>query len=254
MNKVNTFSRGSICAKLKSMLHIITGKYNDRMEAIDKILSKQGSSSQTLRIDRKDLEEYSLPLLATESSMFGDKKIIILSDVFGTESDREEILSLAEEFAKSTNVFIIHEKKILKPTLTRLEKAGGRVHRTTKPDTKKRGAYDDEPYNLFLLTDALGARDKKKLWILFNEAVYYGAPIDEIHGLLNWQIKNMIMVTTAKENPGMHPFVYQKTSKSAKNFTLRELQELSSRLVTTFHDRETGIPMEIKLEQFVLEL
>jgi len=225
------------------------------MKYIDEnVLSLRVGGDETIRIDKKEFSEYTFEDASSALSMFGNKKIIILADIMDKKSLQEKVLENAQEMLSSGNIFVVHEKKILKPILTKLEKVGAEIHTIKKEAIGKRVAYSDEPFNLFLLTDALGNKDRQKLWLLYTEAIQKGAPVEEIHGLFNWQVKNMLMVSISKENPGMHPFVYKKTLSFAKKFTPQELKEISSKLVQVFHDREMGIPLEVKLEQFVLGL
>lgn len=237
------------------MLYIIVGEYEKRIKEIEKILdTNREEGDKVLRLEGSEFDALPVEDSIAQESMFGDKAIYILSGITDTATRLEKFTDNLAGFVSSENIFILHEDKIAKPVQTACKKAGGEIIEIKKEEKGKRRAYEDEPFNLFLLTDALGKRDKKNLWILYRQAADQGAPIEEIHGLFNWQVKNMIMVQVEKGNPGMHPFLYQKTAQFARNYTLEELRALSLELVRIFHERETGISMEIKLEEFILAL
>lgn len=238
------------------MLYIITGEYGARIDKINKdILSVRKEGDTVERIESSKFDEMPISETTKQGSMFGNKSFFVFTDLLSLKDREEKLLDHAKDMVESNNVFILHETKILKLILNKLEKAGGEIIEIKKEKLEgKRKVYQDEPFNLFLLTEALGEKNKKKLWILFREAVEKGSPIEEIHGLLNWQVKNMIMVKTEDGNPDMHPFAYRKTSQFAKNFEMQDLQKLSGDLVRIFHERETGIPLEMKIEGFILDL
>ena len=54
---------------------------------------------------------------------------------------------------------------------------------------------------------------------------------------------------------GLHPFVVKKAIGFTKNFSQEELEELSRKLVTIYHDaRRGGDELPVALEKFVLSL
>ena len=54
---------------------------------------------------------------------------------------------------------------------------------------------------------------------------------------------------------GLHPFVIKKAGGFAKNFSQEELEKLSRKLVTMYHDaRRGGDELPVALEKFVLSL
>jgi len=112
-------------------------------------------------------------------------------------------------------------------------------------------------FNIFSLGDALGKRDRKNLWILYEKAIASGISPEEIHGTLFWQVKSMILSKSAKdaEEAVLKPYVFKKSNSYAKNFTSEELFAISSKLVDIYHEARRGVhDFGIALELFILQV
>ena len=110
---------------------------------------------------------------------------------------------------------------------------------------------------MFAMTDALGARNQKRLWTLYQQALRHGVVNEELHGILFWQVKSMLLAALSKDvkESGLNPFVYGKAKNYAKNFTLSELKKISSQLVTMYHQAHRGeVDFDIALEKFFLTI
>ena len=117
----------------------------------------------------------------------------------------------------------------------------------------KGGAKDE--FKIFALTDALGARDKKALWTLYRKAVELGKVPEEIHGILFWQVKSMVLAARSKSagEAGLNPFVYGKAKRYAENYSGDELKAMLEKLVTIYHDSHRGVcDFETAMEIFLL--
>ena len=107
---------------------------------------------------------------------------------------------------------------------------------------------------MFSLTDALGNRDKKKLWTLYQKAIRTNAVPEELHGILFWQVKTMLLVSQ-KETKDLKPFAVSKAKKFIQNYSEEELQKLARNLVELYHDTRRGfVEFPIALEQFILSI
>ena len=112
-------------------------------------------------------------------------------------------------------------------------------------------------FNIFLLTDAVGARKKKEAWILYQRALFAGLSAEEIFFKIVWQIKSMLIASKTKsvEETDMKPFPYSKAKSFLKNFKLEELEEFSTRLVLGYHLARRGEEeMETLVEKTLLGL
>ena len=112
-------------------------------------------------------------------------------------------------------------------------------------------------FNIFTLTDALGARDKKQAWILYQKALLAGVSPEEIFFKLFWQVKSMLTVSKVKDirETDMKPFTFNKSKSFLKNFKDGELEKLSESLVTGFILARRGEgEIETLIEKLLLKL
>jgi DNA polymerase III delta subunit len=225
------------------MLYLVHGKSKRRKEFIRNLASKLSLTPQ--RIYDNDIQSVEIEnLVSVQTGLFGDRELYVLDSLARTL----DIKNLMEGYAESNNIFIFSEETITKPITKVFEQYQANIQDFGKEEKKK-----DNKFNMFSLTDALGARDKKNLWLLFHQAIKNGSP-EEIHGILFWQVKNLALVKTSQTNPGMNPFVYQKTSGYAAKFTLEEIQKMARDLVHMFHNRDTYSTLDIEIEKFILSL
>jgi len=111
-----------------------------------------------------------------------------------------------------------------------------------------------DAFNIFSLTDALGERNKKRLWTRYQEALRAGSAPEEIHGILFWQLKTLLLVSKGA-TAGIKPFVITKAKHFLGNYTENELEDLTKSFVDLYHDARRGkIDFDIGLEKILLSL
>ncbi len=129
----------------------------------------------------------------------------------------------------------------------------GEIKEDEKPLLDKKG----REFNIFILTDALGARDKKRAWILYQQALSAGLSAEEIFFKVVWQVKSMLIASRTKsvEETDMKTFPYSKAKGYLKNFSISELTNLSESLVIGYHKARRGIgEVETLVEKILLKL
>jgi len=93
------------------------------------------------------------------------------------------------------------------------------------------------------------------LWISFTDLLNQGIPVEEIHGVLFWAVKNMIIagkVSSQKES-GLAPFSYSKALSGSRNYKSEELQKMSSDLIDMTHKVRQGEgDLEVMMEKWIL--
>jgi hypothetical protein len=112
-------------------------------------------------------------------------------------------------------------------------------------------------FNIFALTDALGARDKKRAWILYQQALGAGISAEEVFFKIVWQVKSMLIALKTKSinETDMKPFPYSKAKLFLKNFKFEELEKLSEDLVISYHKARQGVgEIETSIEKLLLGL
>jgi hypothetical protein len=158
--------------------------------------------------------------LAATNSMFGGTQTFLLIGALNSER-QEEFLDVAKELASSPHTFIFEEEKLLKAPTIVLEKAGAYIEVIKDPPAG--GAVKERGFDPFGLTLALGAHDKKKLWLSLTAALAEGEKAEAVAGLLAWKARQM------------------NDSK------------LSRKIVFMYHDSHRGAgSLELLLEKFVL--
>ena len=225
------------------MLYLLHGKSDKRKEFIKTLSVEQSLTPQ--HIYDNDIQSIEIEnLVSVQAGLFGDRELYVIHGLARTI----DIKNLLEGYKQSENIFVFSEETITNPILKVFEKYESIVHDFGKEEKKKENSF-----NMFSLTDALGSRDKKNLWLLYQQALENGSP-EEIHGILFWQVKNLALVKTSQTNPGMNPFVYNKTLGHAAKFTLQEIQKMTRDLVYIFHNRDTYSSLDIEIEKFILAL
>jgi len=98
-------------------------------------------------------------------------------------------------------------------------------------------------FNIFLLTDAIGARDKKNAWVLYQKALASGLVAEEIFWKVVWVVKTMLLAkrTKSAEEAEMKAFPYNRAKGNLKNFKEGELEKISEDLVVGYHNARRGI-------------
>ena len=112
-------------------------------------------------------------------------------------------------------------------------------------------------FNVFSLTDAVGARDKKNSWVLYQKALASGMVAEEIFWKIFWIVKAMLIASKTKsyEETDMKEFPYKKAKGFSKNFSDEELKNLSETLVIGYHNARRGIgEIETLIEKILLGL
>ncbi len=97
-------------------------------------------------------------------------------------------------------------------------------------------------FNIFSFTDAVGARNKKDAWVLYQKALASGMVPEEIFWKIVWAIKTMLLakVTKSADEADMKPFPYSKAKSNLVNFKEGDLESLSQSLLVGYHNARRG--------------
>jgi DNA polymerase III delta subunit len=195
--------------------------------------------------DEVDLEE-----LAGSQGLFMSRYIVELDGVFasGQIVDEKRAVDLIKE---SENIFLVLEEKLPKKTLDLLKK-------NAEKTSEEKGAVEKKKdFTSFSLSDALANRDKKTLWALYREAVARGKKIEELHGILFWQAKMIVLAhkTSTAAEAGVKQYPYSKAKPATKKYSLREAEELLHALSRAIIEgRRKGTSLEHAIERVILSL
>jgi hypothetical protein len=237
------------------MIYAITGE--DRAgvgkltDSIVAILQKKRPDAALFRISGDEWSRDIFDSVASGQGLFEHKYIVVLDSIFQNEEAAEYVESRMAEFKKSEHAFIFVEISPKAPIKKLLEK---HAEKTWSPAEVK-GSPAPQKFNIFSLTDALGERDRAKLWVLYQKALASGSEPEEIHGILFWQIKALVGAASSKSavEAGLKPFVWGKAQSFLKNYSLPELKKISGDMVSLYHNaRLESLELRDSLEVFLL--
>lgn len=215
-------------------------------------LFEKSNSFERIVIDDTSFSESALRELAGAQGLFGERYVVTIRGVVSALEYRDAFLKTLPGLAASHNYFFVLEKDLKKEFITKFEKAKADIFAFEEKTVKK------ERFNVFALTDAFGARDRKKVWSLYRAALMADVDPREIHGIVFWAVKNILLVIRdgkgGAAETGLSPFVFQKTKAHAAHFTLAEMENISHELVSMYHQAQSGtILFEEGLESFFLK-
>lgn len=236
------------------MLYLFYG--TDRNKALEKALGiiekkiSEKPDAVVFKVDVSNLSKNLLVELCGSQGLFEQKYIVHIKDAFQDEMSKEIVSGFLKDLKDSENVFIMTEGKLLKPDFTKIEKQAEKVwEHEAKEKTERKE-------NIFAITDYLIARDKKNLWIAYQNLKNNFA-IEEIHGTLFWCLKNIVLVSKSKTaaESGLKPFVFSNTKNALKKFSQEEIDEKFWNLTKLLGDSRRGEgELGVLLEKWLLEV
>lgn len=237
------------------MLYFLYGTDTDKARAkareLLETLQKKKPEAEVFRVDAENWNEARLEELIGGQGLFSNCYIVYIVQLFENAEAKEIFLKKLGDVADSPNIFVMREGVVDKETLLAITDAAEKVQVCEKKELKKK------EFNIFSLTDAFGRRDKKNLWVLLQKAMASGAVPEEIHSILFWQLKSILLALQCKnaEEASVKPFVWSKAKSFAKNWSEEELKAVSSKMVSLYHDSHRGIhEFPIALERLILTL
>lgn len=232
-------------------------KARQKANSVAESLLRKRPDASLFRLDSGTWQEAAFDEYVGGQGLFVQKYIVILDRLFEKKEIKEYVVDRLKDLKGSDNIFIILENALDKATLEKFEKNAEKIQVFGQKEAgaaKNKKATD---FNMFALTDALGARNQKRLWTLYQKAVRHDVVPEELHGVLFWQIKSMLLAALSKDvkESGLNPFVYNKAKNYAKNFTVPELKKISSQLITMYHRAHRGeVDFDAALEKFFLSI
>lgn len=162
------------------------------------------------------------------AGMFGERRVVVLDSVLQNDEMREVTLGSLQAMRTSNEKFFILEEKPDADTRRAIEKHAEKAVRFDAPKKEK-------DKSVFALANALRRADKKALWIGYQRELTKGVSPENIHGVLFWGAKDMLLKSRAG---------------SAEN---RRASALIAELAELPHEaRRNNIRLEHALERFVL--
>lgn len=190
-------------------------------------------------------EDYVVAELLGED-LFASKKVFILTDVLTSATVQTCLLDWDTSSAETKRIICI-EESIPASLRKKFQSKKFEIVEFNAPKAK-----DDA---IFKLTDAFTQRDMKKMWLTYQDFYQNGVSVHQMVGILWWQMKTMLLVSRSGNlNPGLKPFVFNKTKQALVRFTPKELQEKAGELLAVYHRGHMGDDIEVLFERFILNL
>ncbi|MCC2630565.1 MAG: hypothetical protein K0S38_374 [Candidatus Paceibacter sp.] len=240
------------------MIYLLYGSDIDKARAklhdlVDSLVKKKPDASHE-RLNDETFDAGRLEELIGGMGLFSQKAIIEMITVFRNKEAKEAVLERIKDIGKSDNIFVFLEGDLTKADLAKFEKNAEKVQEF---ELKTKGEEKKEAFKIFAISDAFSRRDKKQMWVLFTKAKLNEISAEEIHGIIFWQAKAMLLAAQTKnaKEAGLNPYVYDKSRASLNKYTLDEMKAVSSKLVSIYHDARRGIhDFDAALEKFILEV
>lgn len=227
-------------------------KARKRLNAALSALRASAPDAPVRRMSAEDISAASIHELVNSHGLFSPLSVVIFENTFTEKGVTEMMLGSLASFAVSEHVFFILEGELPVPVLSQIKKHAVTVEACLKKEEKKNSSAV-----VFSIADALGKKDKKTLWMLYQSALQKGISPEELHPVLLWKVKSMILAQQSASAPasGLSPFVFARSRQDARHFTHEELRNLSAQLVALYHDvRRASVEMETGLEKILLRL
>jgi hypothetical protein len=234
------------------MLYFIHGDPNKIFEKAQKMadmLLKKKPDAAFFKLNLDNFSEDKMTELLGGQGLFANKYIVSMSRLLEKSETADFILDHLKEIKESENIFIWTEEKLTKPVLKKIEKVSEKIQEF---EIKK--AAPQNQLNVFKIAELFGQKDKKQLWLTYNQLIQE-VPPEEIYGILWWQVKSMLLAskTNTAAEAGMKDFPYKKAKGCLKNFAENEIEKASSDLINIYHrSRLEGEDLVLNLEKFIL--
>ncbi|OHA18993.1 MAG: hypothetical protein A3C08_00625 [Candidatus Taylorbacteria bacterium RIFCSPHIGHO2_02_FULL_47_18] len=207
-------------------------KARERASALVESLRKRKPQAEVFRIEAENWNPLQFDELIVGQGLFNKTYIVHIVSLFENEEAKEIFLQRISDVAASPNIFVAVEGEINKEELRAIAKHAEKVQEYKKDKSGKK------KFEVFSLADALGARDKKSLWVGYQKAVIEGIAPENINGILSWKARSMLSAR--------YPNRYWSTD---------ELKNLSAQFVALYHDSHRGRhEFSIALERLILRI
>lgn len=236
------------------MLYVIYGKDSQKSrkklsELVDSLLKKRPDAS-LFRLTQDNWSKGAFEELIQSQGLFLPKYIIVLDQLLGRSDAAEVVMGQVKELKEAEHVCILFEEKLKAADKKVLEKYADKIQEYGTEEPAKK-----ESPRTFALADAIALRDTKKAWAVFQDIMQEGTAAEEVHGVLWWQFKSIVLALSSKtaKGAGLSPFVYQKASRAAAVWKEEELWVVVDRLAHMYHIAHRGeMDFAAELEKFVI--
>ncbi|TSD05744.1 MAG: hypothetical protein Greene07147_449 [Parcubacteria group bacterium Greene0714_7] len=182
--------------------------------------------------------------------LFAPKTTLLLDRPLEDADGKMLLTEHAKDLVEGEALVVVIEIALSAPTLKLIPKSA--VIENFDVKEKKEAPL----LSAFALTDSFATGDRKNSWITYRRLIESGSEPQEIHGILMWQARAMVVASKTKtaEEAGLKPFVYSKAKKAGARLGEVGCEEISRSLVRMVHQsRMGGGSLGDLLEAFLLK-
>lgn len=223
------------------------------------IMREKQPSATVLAFAADDFDQAKFEEAAFGQSLFLNKHIVAARRLSEDETASKFVLENIEVLADSASVFLFYEPldsaqgKLVKKN--ELAQALTKVAKDVKVFNQPEATKPD--FNIFALTNDLGARDRERLWLDYHRARRAKVEPLDIFWKLLWQVKSMLIASRAQDitKTELKPAVAARAARASRNFKPEELTAMLTELTAMYH--ETFLKSDdfnFRLEKFILSV
>lgn len=228
-----------------------TNTSRERVRKKEAVYRKQFADAPILRLNSDTFSVDTANAHTSGPALFSATTLLILDHVFESADAKEFVLNKLKNFQTSDNTVVILEGVLNKKDSDTVKKCAEKTEYATK--IKDREQQDRSV--LFGITDAFGERDAKNMWVRYIRALREGYSSEEIHALLFWQVKAMLLLCNdADAKRTLKPFVLRKTERFLKNYDNDELHRMSWTLTSMLLKGRDSSNLNREVEKLALTL
>ena len=212
------------------MITILVGKRTDAFEKkYQEIISRFLELGNVERKDTRDLAYSNIFDEIQTLSLFGEKKLFILSGILDDDGSKEVLFEKIETLNNAPHDILITAEKLLAADTRKLEPFA-KIHTIAEKTVAKSG------FDPFSLANAFAAADRKKTWIMLQQIAAQSGEMEPTHGMVWWKLKDMM-------------------TKKNSAFSEAQMKDIARKLVGVYHEsRKGGLEMKERLEEFFLTM
>jgi hypothetical protein len=214
------------------MLYVFGGdtKSREKMRKTLEALQKRAPLAHVMRVTDEDAEGVNIEELLSAQGLFYTKRIVVFDNALKEKIAQKKIIPHLKTMAQSEHVFLVLEET---PHADILKKLTAHATKSLISESAKKKKDETD----WSATNALEARDSKRLWLALTRAQLGGVASEMTHGQLFWKAKQMLLERR-----------FRKWNEGEAKKLIGMLAELPHRA------RRRGVELEYALERFALEI
>ncbi len=239
------------------MIYAFIGKDRQQVfakaEALVEKLHQKKPDAEIFNIEAEEWGSDTALKFSASQGLFEKKFIVVIKDVFAQTETLETFFDHAPALKESESIFIVVDGELSAAHMKKLEKVAEKVQ--TIEDAAKSPQNPAQEVNVFGITDALGSGNTLRAWNLYNEARVQGSEPEQIHGILWWYVKNLLLAAQSKSavEAKVNPYVFSKAQAALKKLGTPTVRAYADSLVSMYHNSRKGeTDLGLEIEKFIV--